>query len=364
MAILLEGLKSIVFQISTLYLLLDICSGKEFPAIFTFGDSSVDVGNNYYIETTARPTLPYGIDFGTGKAAAGRYTNGRTIPDIIGQELGFRNFSPPYLSPMATGDIILKGVNYASAGSGILNDTGKNQGDLIDLEAQITYFGKTKQDIMIRIGKTAATSLLRESLYIIAIGSNDVRDHIFGSNQTNSLYSDADFHMLISTFRSQLIRLYYLGARKIVVTSCSCIGYAPFVRSGLLKEFIVPINQISQYYNSRLKKLLTELTTSLPGSMYVYSDVYSSLENIIRNGKTYGFENVYSGCCHGIGIFNKKSQCPTECQVCNNRNKYLFWDTGHPSDAGYLIMANRFMDGGLNYMSPMNIRQLMKFPVN
>ena len=39
-------------------------------------------------------------------------------------ELGFRNYTPPYLNPKTTGDVILKGVNYASSGSGIFNSTG------------------------------------------------------------------------------------------------------------------------------------------------------------------------------------------------------------------------------------------------
>ncbi|KAK0606935.1 hypothetical protein LWI29_006586 [Acer saccharum] len=273
-------------------MLVDICSGKNFPAVFTFGDSLADVGNNYYIETTAKPTLPNGIDFGTAHILEVSISISEAesflFSDFVQaeQELGFGHFSPPYLSPMATGDIILKGVNYASAGSGILNDTGKSNGDHIGLEAQITNFGKTKQDIMIRIGKTAATSLLRDSLYIIAIVTNDiVRD--LGAILINSS-RDAYFDMLISTFRSQLIRLYYLGARKIVVTNCACIGNIPAGRAVLFNEFIFPLNQVARYYNSRLKKLLTELTTSLPGSMYVYSDVYASLENIIQNGKTYG----------------------------------------------------------------------------
>lgn len=39
--------------------------------------------------------------------------------------LGNKNFTPPYLDPNTVGDKVLKGVNYASSGSGILNDTGK-----------------------------------------------------------------------------------------------------------------------------------------------------------------------------------------------------------------------------------------------
>lgn len=53
---------------------------------FVFGDSLVDVGNNDYIFTLSRAdSPPYGIDFKpSGGQPTGRFTNGRTISDIIG----------------------------------------------------------------------------------------------------------------------------------------------------------------------------------------------------------------------------------------------------------------------------------------
>lgn len=52
---------------------------------FIFGDSLSDVGNNQYLsKSLAKASLPwYGIDFGNG-LPNGRYTNGRTVADIIG----------------------------------------------------------------------------------------------------------------------------------------------------------------------------------------------------------------------------------------------------------------------------------------
>lgn len=42
---------------------------------------------------------------------------------LIGQEIG-SDFLLPYLSPELTGQKLLVGANFASAGIGILNDTG------------------------------------------------------------------------------------------------------------------------------------------------------------------------------------------------------------------------------------------------
>lgn len=52
---------------------------------FIFGDSLSDVGNNNYLsKSIARASLPwYGIDFGNG-LPNGRFSNGRTVADIVG----------------------------------------------------------------------------------------------------------------------------------------------------------------------------------------------------------------------------------------------------------------------------------------
>lgn len=55
-------------------------------ASFIFGDSLVDAGNNNYLSTLSKADMnPNGIDFAaSGGNPTGRFTNGRTIADIIG----------------------------------------------------------------------------------------------------------------------------------------------------------------------------------------------------------------------------------------------------------------------------------------
>lgn len=53
------------------------------PAMFIFGDSLIDNGNNNNLPTFARANyFPYGIDFADGPT--GRFSNGYTIVDEIG----------------------------------------------------------------------------------------------------------------------------------------------------------------------------------------------------------------------------------------------------------------------------------------
>lgn len=56
------------------------------PAVFVFGDSLVDVGNNNYLPISiAKADFPHnGIDFPT-KKPTGRFSNGKNAADFIGK---------------------------------------------------------------------------------------------------------------------------------------------------------------------------------------------------------------------------------------------------------------------------------------
>lgn len=91
------------------------------PALYVFGDSIFDSGNNNVLPTLAKADFkPYGYNFYGGKAT-GRFTNGKTVADFIAEFLGLP-FSPPYLS--FRGSLKLTGLNYASGSCGILPYTG------------------------------------------------------------------------------------------------------------------------------------------------------------------------------------------------------------------------------------------------
>ena len=71
-------------------LVLSLCFGvrgaPQVPCYFIFGDSLVDNGNNNQLSSLARADyLPYGIDFSNGPT--GRFSNGKTTVDVIGELL-------------------------------------------------------------------------------------------------------------------------------------------------------------------------------------------------------------------------------------------------------------------------------------
>ncbi|XLR68104.1 hypothetical protein HN51_015155 [Arachis hypogaea] len=108
---------------------------------FIFGDSLSDVGNNKSLNRSlAQASLPwYGIDFGNG-LSNGRFTNGRTVANIIGDNTGLPR-PPAFLDPSSTPEIILEnGANYAYSGGGILNETGQYFIQRFSLYKQIELF--------------------------------------------------------------------------------------------------------------------------------------------------------------------------------------------------------------------------------
>ena len=58
---------------------------QKVPAIYVFGDSLVDVGNNNYLKISiVKADFPHnGVDF-PGKKSTGRFSNGKNAADFIG----------------------------------------------------------------------------------------------------------------------------------------------------------------------------------------------------------------------------------------------------------------------------------------
>lgn len=62
-------------------------SNSSVTSVIIFGDSTVDPGNNDFINTIFRSNFPpYGVDF-PNQSPTGRFTNGRLATDFIGNYL-------------------------------------------------------------------------------------------------------------------------------------------------------------------------------------------------------------------------------------------------------------------------------------
>ncbi|EPS60516.1 hypothetical protein M569_14287, partial [Genlisea aurea] len=167
----------IFFLLSGLASVVVVVAGKQggaalFPAIFVFGDSTVDPGNNDYIATLFRGDHPpYGQNF-PGKAATGRCSDGKLIPDILASMFGIKESIPPFLDPNLSDEEIVTGVSFASAGSGY-DEMTTAISLAIEISKQVEYFKVYISRLEGIVGKGEAAGILKDSLVIISSGTND-----------------------------------------------------------------------------------------------------------------------------------------------------------------------------------------------
>ncbi|MBA0610278.1 hypothetical protein Godav_011145 [Gossypium davidsonii] len=311
-------------------------------ATFVFGDSLAEVGNNNHLQySLARSDYPwYGIDF-TGRKATGRFTNGRTIGDILSEKLGTSS-PPPYLSLSQNDDAILQGVNYASGGAGILNETGQYFIQRLTFDDQINYFKKTKERIRAKIGAQAANKLCNEATYFIGIGSNDyVNNFLQPFLPDGQQYTHDEFvELLTSTLEQQFSRLYQLGARKILFHGLGPLGCIPSQRvKSKTGQCLKRVNEWMMEFNSKVQKLINSLNKHLPNAQMMFADTYAAVLDLIENPTAYGFKVSNTSCCNvdtSIG-----GLCLPNSKLCSERKDYVFWDAFHPSDAANEVLAQK-----------------------
>jgi phospholipase/lecithinase/hemolysin len=336
-------------------------SAQLVPATFCFGDSLADPGNNNYINTLSKANYPFnGIDFAAGPT--GRFTNGRTTVDIIGELLGFKDYLPPYMAPSTTGNVIRYGVNYASGAAGILDSSGYAFIGRIPLSQQLEQFAKTSAQITQLLGPEAGSNLIAQSIYSVNLGANDFLDNYYAPfSPIGNLSAGAVNNLLLSTYQQHLTKLYSMGARKIVVASVGPAGCTPYRLTTTLAvngECDQKVNQQIQAFNTGLEALLDGLNANLPGVQFIYLNAYDAVYEIIQNPNAYGFTISDTACCGTGGTYKGLLPCTPLSSLCSDRTNYVFWDPYHTSDKANVILSNRFFYGDSSYARPMNIQQL------
>nr|XP_043633402.1 GDSL esterase/lipase At5g37690 [Erigeron canadensis] len=310
---------------------------------FIFGDSLTEVGNNNYLQySLARSDFPYyGIDY-TNKQPTGRFSNGRTIGDIISEKLGIPP-PPPYLSLSPDDDAVLKGVNYASGGAGILNDTGLYFIQRMSFDDQIDYFEETTKVIKAKLGEPAANTLINEAIYFIGMGSNDYINNFLQPFLPDAQeYTPEEFLGVLNLkLAEQLTRLYLLGARKMVFHGLGPLGCIPSQRAKSNNhQCLHQVNNWVLQFNSKVQKLIKVLNVKLKNAQLTFADTYPDVLDLVENPSKYGFKVSNTSCCQVDTTVG--GLCLSNAHVCDNRTEYVFWDAFHPSDAANAVLADRF----------------------
>ncbi|CAI9759263.1 unnamed protein product [Fraxinus pennsylvanica] len=331
-------------------------------AFFVFGDSLVDSGNNNYLVTSARAdSPPYGIDYPTHRPT-GRFSNGLNIPDIISEQMGMEP-TMAYLNPLLKGNNLLVGANFASAGVGILNDTGIQFLNIIRIGKQLEYFQQYQTRVSRLIGPTETQRLVNEALVLITLGGNDFVNNYYlvPFSARSRQFSLPDYvRYLISEYRKVLTRLYELGARRVLVTGTGPMGCVPaeLAQRSRTGECAVELQRAASLFNPQLVQMLNGLNSEIGSDIFIAANTMQMNSDFITNPQAYGFVTSKIACC-GQGPYNGVGLCTPLSNLCPNRDLYAFWDAFHPSERANRIVVQQILTGDDKYMNPMNLSTIL-----
>ncbi|GAA0159658.1 lipase [Lithospermum erythrorhizon] len=329
------------------------------PAMFIFGDSLFDNGNNNKLHSLARADYyPYGIDFEGGKST-GRFSNGYTMVDEIASQLGLP-LVPAHTE--AAGDKIRHGVNFASAAAGILDNTGRNFLGRIPFNQQLNHFEGSLRQFAQILGEDDTPQILSKSIFFVGMGSNDyLNNYLMPNYNTRHLYNAKQFaDLLIKQYTQQLTRLYNLGARKFIVVGLGELGCIPtMLARNETGGCLTDVNNLVLPFSMKSRKMIFNLSASLPNSKFTYIDTLALNKALNQNPQASGFTVTKEACC-GIGRNKGQITCLPFQTPCSNRSQYVFWDAFHPTEAANKLFAGRAFNGDKDVAYPLNIKQLVK----
>jgi phospholipase/lecithinase/hemolysin len=281
---------------------------SRFSGFVVFGTSLSDPGNAFAVsgdsatppDFTLNPLLVPAAPYAKG---GHHFSNGATWVEQFARSAGLSNsVRPALLEPTAT--------NYAMAGARAYND-GVN----FNLTQQVNMF-------LARSGNIASP----QALYIIEMGSNDVRDaftvYASGGNGGPIL------GQAVASIAANIQRLYAAGAREFLVWVPPNVGLTPAIRS-LPPAAQALAGQLTQVFDTNLSAVVAQLRTNLPGSSFAPLDAYQLLAAIVANADMFKLVNVTTACL-------TPNSAPF---TCADADTFLFWDGIHPTRAGHAILA-------------------------
>ncbi|XP_074292784.1 GDSL esterase/lipase At1g29670-like [Silene latifolia] len=320
-----------VLLITTLQLFVryGVAQSAQVPCLFIFGDSLSDSGNNNHLASIAKANyLPYGIDFPLGPT--GRFTNGRTTIDIIGDHLGLDSYIQPFSNKSHVE--YAKGVNYASGSAGIDPQTGTQVGQRIPMDKQLEHHKQIVNKIITDAGTDKAAMHLNKCLYSVYVGSNDWMLNFFGGGTMKYKLSPNSFgDDLIIRLMQQINKLYNMGARKVIIFGLGPLGCLPPVGPmGMCSPYA---NAIIEKWNNKLKVMVETLNSQYGDARFIW---INSIQIITKDLKGLGLPVRNSPCCNVMSL-----ACVPLSKPCKTRNDHAYWDLAHPTEAANRVLAAR-----------------------
>jgi outer membrane lipase/esterase len=277
--------------------------------IVVFGDSLSDPGNafallggtntppDYSVDAFLIPDRPY--------AKGGHhFSNGDTWVEQLARTWRLAENANPAFRSSAP-----KALNFAIGGARAGASGGGN------LDVQVGAF-------LQRSGNVAPA----DALYVIAIGSNDVRAAAVAADPLPALQAGAQ------GIAAQIAILYARGARNFLVWNSPDLGLTPAL---LALDQVLPgsaagASFLSLTFNDVFLAAALAEADTLPGIAITRFDAFTRLHEIVAQPQAFGLGNVTSACI-------TPQSAPFHCQ---NPDEFLFWDGIHPTRAAHGIIAH------------------------
>ncbi|KAK7263011.1 hypothetical protein RJT34_30595 [Clitoria ternatea] len=337
---------------------------KDAPTLFIFGDSIFDVGTNNFLRSKAKANFPYnGIDF-YNSIPTGRFSNGFNTADQIARQFGYKQSPPPFLTmeknQYSFKKNILQGVNFASAGSGILRETGALQwGEVVFFGKQVQQFASVRGNISEILGAAEAATFVSKALFLISAGSNDLFDFTRNHSASIHLGQKEYLGLLQLTYYSHIKKLYELGGRKFGILGVAPVGCCPAVTSANGGTCVKPLNDLAVAFYSATRDLLTKLSYELQHFEYSLANSFVMTTTLLKSANAFGLKETRAACC-GSGYLNGQGGCikAQKANLCRDRKDHLFWDWFHPTEIAAGLAAKTFFGGPSHFVFPLNLCQL------
>jgi phospholipase/lecithinase/hemolysin len=274
---------------------------QVYPALYSFGGSLSDVGNDFIADGGTSPVAPY---------YDGRFSNGPLWVEDYAAHVGLPD-------PMPSLD---GGTDFAFAGANTGATDIASTGH--DLPQQLAAF---EQQV-----PTPAPG----AMYTIGIGSNDV---------TAILKSGASIpDMEAAVAQSVQAELTFIGdlaargASNFLLLGTPDLGNTP-EQLDVGPQTAADASTLSAYFNAVLTAALVPLAVSDHLNLEIV-DTYDLFDNVIADPAAYGFTNVTDPVWTGNSHDPNSGTLAATTQAA--QDKYLFFDSLHPTETGAELIAD------------------------
>lgn len=280
-----------------------------FDRIVVFGTSLSDPGNAFAL-IRRQSTPPYAnldallVPDAPYARGGHHFSNGATWIEQFARPLGLAASVRPAFVGANDG-----ASNYAVGGA-----RAREDGINANLSLQVDTF-------LFDAGGVAPA----DALYVLEIGSNDIRDALVAGPGGVTVVTDA-----LAAIGANLNVLYAAGARHFLVVNGPNPGLTPAVRTldAISPGAIQAAGFFAQLFNAGLEALLAGLDGA-PGIEIARLDLYQKFNELVADPQAFGLSQVENACI-------TPGLPPFTCQAVDD---FLFWDGVHPTTAVHAIFA-------------------------